>query len=137
MSLNGLKARQQFAIIAYRDEPIVQAKPRLYPAVARQRTTKWLFDPKLAPTGNTRPEIALALAMRLMPDEIFLLSDGVFLNGSKVAIRKLVEENQSRPSSQRVIINTVGVDQQLDDGFLEWLATATGGKCTFKLLQGN
>jgi hypothetical protein len=83
-SLDGLVAQQSFSVIFFqRNEAlIVPPAGRLIPATddEKLRVLAWI-DEQVIPAGRSNPLEAIAAALRLRPDVIFLLSENITGSG--------------------------------------------------------
>ena len=88
-SVGALQSPQQFKVIFYNDRPIPMPgdlpKPADYPSKAQ--LSRWLN--LVEPEGPTDPRGALALALAMRPDAVFLLSDGAFPEGTAPSVARL------------------------------------------------
>ena len=88
-SVFALQPPQRFEVIFYNDEATPMPGGPL-PRSADQRTknqlTSWLH--LIGPDGGTEPRSAVALALALRPDAVFLLSDGEYPEGTVEAIAR-------------------------------------------------
>jgi hypothetical protein len=85
-SIAALRFPQRYLIIFYNDRPwpMPGGIPRSADPQEWSRTFSWMG--LIAPEGETEPRGALALALGLRPDAVFLLSDGAFPAGSVEAM---------------------------------------------------
>ena len=107
-SVEMLKADQSFYVIFYSDT----AYPLFHPKAAKtyvpatpenkEKLREWLKT--VEHCLHTRGEEAMALAMKLKPDVIYLMGDGAFTD-------KTVEQTLAREDS-RVLIHTFGFDMK-------------------------
>jgi Mg-chelatase subunit ChlD len=81
-SVNALQLPQRFQIIFYNDRPLplLGDLPRSADQAAKGQMNHWLR--LIEPDGETDPRGALAMALALRPDAVFLLSDGEFPPGT-------------------------------------------------------
>src|SRR5512135_258978 len=87
-SILGLQLPQRFKVIFYNDQalPMPGDLPRSADLTAKNQLLQWLR--LIKPDGETDPRPAMAQALALRPDAIFLLSDGEFPEGTVEAIAK-------------------------------------------------
>jgi hypothetical protein len=85
-SVTNLQLPQRFQVIFYNDEPLpmLGVLPRSADLAAKQQMNQWLR--LIEPDGGTDPRGAMAMALSLRPDAVFLLSDGEFPDGTVEAI---------------------------------------------------
>lgn len=87
-SVLRLQPPQRFKIIFYDDEPIAMPGdlPRSADLASKDQFLSWLR--LIEPGGGTDPRTAMALALSMRPDAVFLLSDGEFPPGADEAIAR-------------------------------------------------
>jgi len=87
-SVGGLQSPQRFKVIFYNDRPLPMPGdlPKPADAPSKAQLSRWLN--LVEPDGGTDPRGALALALALRPDAVFLLSDGAYPEGTAAAIAK-------------------------------------------------
>jgi hypothetical protein len=85
-SVLSLREPQRFAVICYNDQawPLPGELPRPADLASKDQLRRWLR--LIEPDGETDPRGAMALALGLRPDAVFLLSDGEFPPGTVAAI---------------------------------------------------
>ncbi|WP_435009487.1 vWA domain-containing protein [Tundrisphaera lichenicola] len=87
-SVGSLQSPQRFKVIFYNDRPLPMpgdfTKPADYPSKAQ--LARWMNF--VEPEGETDPRSALALALAMRPDAVFLLSDGAFPPGTADSVVK-------------------------------------------------
>jgi von Willebrand factor type A domain len=89
-SVYALQPPQRFEVIFYNDEATPMPGgplPRSADQATKNQLTTWLH--LIEPDGETNPRSALAMALALRPDAVFLLSDGEFPKGTVEAVVKL------------------------------------------------
>ncbi len=88
-AIGAMQPPQRFQVIFYNDRatpmPGDLPKPANYPS--RNQLARWLN--RIVAEGGTDPRDAMALALGLRPDAVFLLSDGAFPEGTASAITAL------------------------------------------------
>jgi hypothetical protein len=99
-TVRKMTADQKFFVVFFNTEPIPMPARDMIPAEPAivQPYMEWIF--KLKAQGQTNPESALLMALRLRPDKIYFLTDGDF---SYRSVRSVREVNRGR-----VPIHTVG-----------------------------
>jgi uncharacterized protein with von Willebrand factor type A (vWA) domain len=125
-SISALRRSQQFHVIFFNSGPPLENPPqKLVHAVAAHRQQFFEFLQEVEPRGGTKPDPAMARALALKPDLIYLLSDGIDFDPE--IITRLNEWNRDR----RVRICTIAY---LDPGgrqILERIAREHNGEFTF------
>ncbi len=122
-SILSLTEEQQFFIIFFNEHPIPMPSVGMesaYPQNQR-RFLEWVAQ--VPASGLTDPRPALAIAMNLRPDAIFLLTDGTFprdVQGDLNAMR----QNQ-------VEVNTIAFGDPRAEKSLKPLASRNGGRFAF------
>jgi hypothetical protein len=119
-SVFALKAPQRFEVIFYNSESIPMPGgpiPRSADQQAKNQLLSWLR--LIEPDGGTDPRMAVQQALSLRPDAVFLLSDGVFPQGTVDEITKL--------NTQKIPIHTVDLTGGLAGDHLKKIAQANGG----------
>lgn len=119
-TIESLQEEQSYCIIFYNHNTFVMPPGKLVPANQESfvQTKRWIK--RVRCTGNTDPEPALRLAVRMHPDAVFLLSDGEF--DRLVAVR--VSESQT---GFRVPIHTIGFTNREGEPVLKAISELTGG----------
>jgi hypothetical protein len=114
---------QQFYIVFFNDGAIPMPSDALAAATpeAKQRYLRWMAGAKGG--GNTEPEAALLLALRLEPDVIYFLTDGVF----KYRVVRHVNEMNRR----NVTIHTVCFGGGDNERFMREIASQNHGTYQF------
>jgi hypothetical protein len=114
---------QQFYIVFFNDGAIPMPTDTLAAATpeAKQRYLRWMAGAKGG--GNTEPEAALLLALRLEPDVIYFLTDGVF----KYRVVRHVHEMNRR----NVTIHTVCFGGSDNERFMQEIADQNHGTYQF------
>lgn len=122
-SILGLTEEQQFFIVFFNEHPIpmpAYGMEHAYPQ-NQQRFLEWVAQ--VPASGLTDPRPALAIAMNLRPDTIFLLTDGTFprdVQGDLGEIRQSAFE-----------LNTIVIGDPKAEKSLKPLATRNGGRFAF------
>ncbi len=119
-AVRALQAPQRFKVIFYDDAPVPMPgdlpKPADQPSKAQ--LARWLD--LVQPGGGTDPRGALALALALRPDAVFLLSDGAFPAGTAEAI--------ARGNPGKVPIHCVDLANGTAGDDLRRIAAGSGGQ---------
>ncbi len=125
-SILSLRRSQKFHVIFFNArEPLENPPKRLVNAIDAHVEPFFDFLDRVVPTGGTKPEAAMRLALALKPDLVYLLSDGVdFRQG---LLDKLDEWNRRR----RVRIYTIAYLDQTGRAILEGIAREHGGEFKF------
>jgi hypothetical protein len=84
-TINGLRWPQRFQVIFYNDRPFVMPVVPETADLKSKRTTFAAFQ-AIDAEGQTDPRGAMKRALGMKPDAVFLLSDGLFPDGSVEAI---------------------------------------------------
>ncbi len=124
-SVFALQPPQRFEVLFYNDEATpMPGGPQLRPADQRtkEQLTSWLH--LIGPDGGTEPRSAVALALALRPDAVFLLSDGDFPKGTVEAI--------ARANSRKIPIHCVDIAGGLAGDHLQRIARDSGGQYASK-----
>lgn len=122
-TIRKLTPDQSFFVVFFNTEPIpmqsrgmVKAEPAMI-----QRHLEWIFSAR--GNGQTNPESALHMALRLAPDKIYFLTDGDF---SYRSVRSVREFNQGR-----IPIHTIGFGGQEGEKNLQEMARDSRGTYQF------
>ena len=86
----ALQPPQRFEVIFYNEEATPMPggpQPRPADLKTKNQLTSWLH--LIGPDGGTDPKPAMAQALALQPDAVFLLSDGEFPEGTVERVAKL------------------------------------------------
>lgn len=122
-SISRMKDDQKFFIIFFNDEAIPMPARALQPAVPRVKRHYLRWMARQRPNGQTDPRKAMGIALRLQPDAIYFLTDGVF--GFKIR-QQLMKIRQSR-----VAIHTFAFGNEKAEFSMKAIAAANGGKYVF------
>ncbi|MEK6236673.1 MAG: VWA domain-containing protein, partial [Planctomycetales bacterium] len=124
-SIDALNEKQSYYIIFYNHRTLPMPSGGLLAATTQNlvKTTRWMTRYARC-TGDTYPEPALKMALRIRPDAVFLLSDGEF--DRFVAVR--ISEYQT---GFPVPIHTVGFTNRDGEAVLKAIAERTGGTYRF------
>jgi hypothetical protein len=119
-SVDRLQYPQRFHVIFYNDRPIPMLGdlPRSADLGAKSQMSQWLR--LIQPDGGTDPRSAMALALSLRPDAVFLLSDGEFPDGTVESI--------ARRNPRKVPIHCVDLSGGLAGDQLLRIARDSGGQ---------
>jgi len=119
-SVMGLRDPQRFHVIFYNHEPLSMpgGMPRSADLGSKSQFLAWLN--LIEPDGETDPRSALAQALSLRPDAVFLLSDGAFPEGT-------VEAVASR-NTRKVPIHCIDLGGGLGGDHLRRIAEGNGGR---------
>jgi hypothetical protein len=120
-SVLSLQAPQQFEVIFYNQESIPMPggpKPRPADPQNKGQLVSWLR--LVDPDGGTDPRAALRQAIALRPEAVFLLSDGVFPDGTAEAVAKF--------NARRIPIHCVDLSGGEGGTHLRRIARESGGK---------
>ncbi len=120
-SVFALQTPQRFEVIFYNQDSIpMPGGPRSRPAdpQAKNQLLYWLR--LIEPDGGTDPRLALKQALAMRPDAVFLLSDGLFPEGTVDIVTKL--------NTRKIPIHCVDLAGGLAGDDLERIAQANGGR---------
>lgn len=122
-AITRMKSDQKFFIIFFNDKAKPMPARRLQPAVpaVKRHYLRWMARQR--PNGQTDPRRALAIALKLQPDAIFFLTDGVFGFGIR---KQLMAVRQDR-----VAIHTFAFGNAKAETSMKAIAEANGGKYVF------
>jgi hypothetical protein len=125
-SIEQLGSDQQYYIFFYNHRAYPMDEPNLVPATTEQfeKTREWVG--RARPRGGTFPLTALLTALKMKPDAIFFLSDGLFdpRTGREVRMR-------NRGKKSRVPIHTIAFVNREAEGLMRTIARNSGGKYRF------
>ncbi len=122
-SIRQMTPAQEFFIVYFNDRALpmpANSMPRATPS-AQEKFLRWAAQVRA--DGNTNPEQALSLALKLRPDVIYFLTDGNFPN--KIA-REVTQANLNR-----VVIHTIGFADDEGEAVLRAIATRNWGEYQF------
>jgi hypothetical protein len=119
-SIDRLQFPQRFFVIFYNDRPIPMLGdlPRSADLAAKNQMSHWLR--LIEPDGGTDPRGAMAMALSLRPDAVFLLSDGEFPEGTVEAI--------AQKNPRKVPIHCIDLSGGLAGDQLARIARDSGGQ---------
>ena len=114
---------QSFFVVYFNTEPIPMPARGMVKAdqALLQPLMEWIFSTRAL--GQTNPESALLLALRLNPDKIYFLTDGDF---SYRSVRSVREHNRGR-----IPIHTIGFGGQGGEKNLQEIARDSQGTYQF------
>lgn len=120
-SVFALQPPQRFEVIFYNDQATPMPGgplPRTADQQSKNQLMTWLR--LIDPDGETNPKSAIAQALALRPDAVFLLSDGEFPEGTVEAVAKL--------NSRKIPIHCVDLTGGEAGDHLQRIARDSGGK---------
>jgi len=120
-SVFALQAPQRFEVIFYNDQATPMpggALPRPADLKTKNQLTSWLH--LIGPDGGTDPRSAVAQALSLRPDAVFLLSDGEFPEGTVERVAKL--------NPRKIPIHCVDMTGGQAGNHLQRIARDSGGQ---------
>lgn len=122
-AVKELGHKQKYFIVFFNHQTFAMPERKLVEATSPQmkKTMQWITG--AMPMGSTEPWEGVALALRMKPDAIFLLTDGEF---SPDVVRKIVSAQPDE--KKRVPIHTIGFESQAGEVTLQTIARETGGK---------
>ncbi len=87
-SILSLHESQKFAVILFNDQARTQSRRVLRAATERNKTSaiRWIHGSEAG--GDTKPQTAIKRALRMKPDTIYFLTDGVFQPVQAAALMK-------------------------------------------------
>jgi hypothetical protein len=120
----NLTEEHEFYVIFFSDTayPMFHPKPAkaLVPATAenKERLADWLYGVEMC--LKTRGEAAMAAAIMLNPDVIYVLGDGAFTDNT--------EQRMTAPHNRKIVVNTLGMQVNgKGAGQLKAIAQANNG----------
>ena len=119
-SVGRLQSPQRFKVIFYNDRPLPMPGDLPRPADLRSKDTLAQWLRLIEPAGETDPRGAMALALAMRPDAVFLLSDGEFPEGTVEAI--------ARKNRRKVPIHCVDLTGGEAGDQLSQIARESGGQ---------
>jgi hypothetical protein len=120
-SVFALQPPQRFEVIFYNEQATpMPGGPEPRPADLKNKNllTAWLH--LIGPDGGTDPRSAVAQALSLRPDAVFLLSDGEFLEGTVERVAKL--------NPRKIPIHCVDMTGGQAGNHLQRIARDSGGQ---------
>lgn len=122
-AISRMKPDQSFFIIFFNDEAIPMPARTLQPATlsVKRHYLRWMSRQRA--NGRTDPRGAMTLALRLRPDAIYFLTDGVFGFGIRKQLLALKQD--------RVAIHTFAFGNVKAEDSMKAIAKANGGKYVF------
>jgi Mg-chelatase subunit ChlD len=120
-SVFALQTPQRFEVIFYNEESIpMPGGPRPRPADPQTKNQLLYWLRLIEPDGGTDPRPALKQALAMRPDAVFLLSDGLFPEGTADMVTKL--------NTRKIPIHCVDLAGGLAGDDLKRIAQANGGR---------
>ncbi|MEX0642521.1 MAG: hypothetical protein WD468_07460 [Pirellulales bacterium] len=125
-SIEQLQSDQEYSIIFYNQSAYPMDEPGLVLATEQQfeKTRNWIS--LVQPQGGTVPLPALLMALKMKPNAIFFLSDGLFDPSTG---RKIHAFNRGK--TRRIPIHTVAFVNRETEGLMQRIAGDSGGKYRF------
>jgi VWA domain-containing protein len=123
-SINAYKSSMKFYIFFYNSTPIAMPGKQLIPAVQANKTKAFNWVEHITTGGGTQPAPAVLEALKLKPDAIWLLSDGLF---SQQACDEIRQAN----SDGKVQIHTIAFHDNHGEAQLKRIAQENRGKYRF------
>ena len=125
-----MSPEQEFFIVFFNDHAIPMPAEELVKATpdAQRRYLYWMARAEAG--GNTEPETALSIAMKLQPDVVYFLTDGAF--------KYRVIEHVRESNRKRTTVHTVsfGGDERATE-FMQQIATQNGGTYHYVSPEGE
>jgi hypothetical protein len=120
-SVFALQPPQRFEVIFYNEEATpMPGGPQPHPSDLKCKNLLSSWLDLIGPDGGTDPRPAMAQALALQPDAVFLLSDGEFPDGTVERVAKL--------NSRKVPINCVDMTGGQSGNHLLRIARDSGGQ---------
>ena len=133
-AINGLEEEQEFLVLLYNTQTKVMLDANLQSAAMavatsdnKRRMFYWLK--KQIPNGSTFPGPAVYAALKLRPDAIFLLSDGLLKDNTVNWLKEWnapVSDQGEYDASRMVRMNTISLDGQ-GECVMRTIANQNGG----------
>lgn len=122
-SIEQLKSDQQYFVIFYNHLSYPMNSPGLVRATKEQfeKTRNWVSF--AMPQGGTVPQPALLEALKMKPDAIFFLSDGLFDSSTERVVR-----TANRGKHTRIPIHTIAFVNRENEALMRMIASNSGGK---------
>lgn len=122
-SIMKLNASNEFYIVYFNRRAIPMPSRKMQPALpdVRKHFLEWAI--KIRADGETDPRGALRMALKLNPDVIYFLTDGVFEEKVVRSLRKI--------SQEETVIHTFAFGNRESEYVLRNLAAANSGKFHF------
>ena len=119
-SVAGLQFPQKFTVIFYNEEPIPMPGVVMKSADtgAKDQFVNWLRQ--IEPDGGTDPRAAIQMAVGMNPDVIYLLSDGLFPDGTSEAV--------SARNRRKIPIHCIDLSGGQGGDHLKRIANDSGGQ---------
>lgn len=122
-AISRMTEEEKFFMIFFNDLAIPMPTNRMVEATPgnQQAYLQWMASSRAS--GGTNPEEALLMALRLQPDVIYFLTDGIF---SPKAVRSVAAANRGK-----VVINTICFGEDEGGKLLQQIADQNGGSYKF------
>lgn len=135
-SIDALNDEQEFFLILFNHEshPVLgrrgrRAKLSQADDAEVRRTARWIQ--RQIPDGGTLPKSSIKQALRLEPDVIFLLSDGVFRDGTLEYLREHNARQSQLYGRKRTVVHTIAFKDPVGRLLLQQIAAENGGVFKF------
>lgn len=122
-AIDQMSEKQRFFVIFFNTYAVPMPANQLLPATPpmKQAFANWVAD--IGPQGGTNPEAAMLMALKLRPQAIYFLTDGLF-NGTQVV--RVTAANQTR-----IPIHTICFGDKSGEKLMEAIAESSGGTYRF------
>lgn len=123
-SINALEPHQSFFVVFFSNKPFPMMWPnierRLVAATDNNRKRILQWASTVSPDGGTEPQGALQQALRLKPDVVFFLTDGVIPDTTE----RVVRLNRKAPT----IVNAICIGGGAESRMMQDIARVGGGE---------
>jgi hypothetical protein len=119
-SIMRLQPPQRFKVIFYNDQPLPMPGDLTRSADLNSKAQLFSWLRLIEPDGGTDPRAAVAQALSLRPDAVFLLSDGEFPDGTVEAVAK--------SNARKIPIHCVDLSGGGSGDQLKQIARDSGGR---------
>ena len=130
-SVRSLSADQNFFVFLFSDSchpmPQLAGRNRLVPATPANmdEVQKWLM--RQVPDSNTRPRGSVMRGLRMDPDTVFLLTDGIFQDETGPFLLRRAVLQESVSEADDLVIHTIAFHSQAAIPMLQAIAEAYRG----------
>ncbi len=135
-SISSLAEQQEFFIVLFNHQADTMHGLRGKQLVLRPATLQniemaklWIFQQ--FPDGGTMPKDAIAQALRMDPDAIFFLSDGIFQDGTLEYLRAHNSIRRVSQGKKQVVVHTIAFKDYVGAHVLQQIAKENDGNFTF------
>ncbi|MEZ6056377.1 MAG: VWA domain-containing protein [Planctomycetaceae bacterium] len=121
-AISRMTEKQQFFVIFFNQNAHAMPVNGMLTATEENRDAAFEWISQVEPVGDTNPQEALLMAIKLKPDVIYFLTDGDF---NPAIVQRVTSSNIGK-----TVIHTIGFENATTSSIIEELASQNNGTCT-------